>query len=71
MIKIAFLSLALMTMVTVNGQTLTERHKGIAACACLMAQGDMNRLEPAVRMALDNGVTVNELKEAFSQLSRR
>ena len=68
MIKIAFLSLALMTMVTVNGQTLTERQKGMAACACLMAQGDMNRLEPAVRMALDNGVTVNELKEAFSQL---
>jgi len=33
-----------------------------------MAQGDMNRLEPAVRMALDGGVTVNELKEAFSQL---
>jgi quercetin dioxygenase-like cupin family protein/alkylhydroperoxidase/carboxymuconolactone decarboxylase family protein YurZ len=57
-----------MTMVTVNGQTLTERQKGLAACACLMAQGDLERLEPAVRMALDNGVTINELKEAFSQL---
>ena len=57
-----------MTMTTVNSQTLTERQKGLAACACLMAQGDMNRLEPAVRMALDGGVTVNELKEAFSQL---
>ena len=33
-----------------------------------MAQGDMERLEPAVRMALDSGVTINELKEAFSQL---
>ena len=55
-------------MTTVNSQTLTERQKGLAACACLMAQGDMNRLEPAVRMALDNGVTINELKEAFSQL---
>ncbi len=55
-------------MVTANAQTLTERQKGLAACACLMAQGDMNRLEPAVRMALDNGVTINELKEAFSQL---
>ena len=55
-------------MATVNGQTLTERQKGLAACACLMAQGDLERLEPAVRMALDNGVTVNELKEAFSQL---
>ena len=57
-----------MTMATISGQTLTERQKGLAACACLMAQGDMERLEPAVRMALDNGVTVNELKEAFSQL---
>ena len=54
-------------MVTVNSQTLTDRQKGLAACACLMAQGDLERLEPAVRMALDNGVTINELKEAFSQ----
>ena len=55
-------------MMTVNSQTLTERQKGLAACACLMAQGDLDRLEPAVKMALDNGVTINELKEAFSQL---
>ena len=57
-----------MTMTTVNSQTLTQRQKGLAACACLMAQGDLERLEPAVRTALDNGVTINELKEAFSQL---
>ena len=55
-------------MTTVNSQTLTERQKHLAACACLMAQGDMNRLEPAVKAALDGGVTINELKEAFSQL---
>ena len=55
-------------MVTVNSQTLTERQKGLVACACLMAQGDLERLESAVQMALDNGVTINELKEAFSQL---
>ena len=55
-------------MMTVNAQTLTERQKGLAACACLMAQGDLERLELAVKMALDNGVTINELKEAFSQL---
>ena len=47
---------------------LSDRQKGLAACACLMAQGDLVRLEPAVRQALDNGVTINELKEAFSQL---
>ena len=55
-------------MSTLNGQTLSERQKGLAACACLMAQGDLERLEPAVRQVLDNGVTINELKEAFSQL---
>ena len=60
--------IALLTMATTFAQTLTERQKGLAACACLMAQGSMERLEPAVRSALDNGVTVNELKEAFSQL---
>ena len=26
-------------MITTNAQTLTERQKGLAACACLMAQG--------------------------------
>ena len=55
-------------MATVNGQTLTKRQQGLAACACLMAQGDLERLEPAVCLALDGGVTINELKEAFSQL---
>ena len=49
-------------MATIQGQTMTERQKGLAACACLMAQGDMNRLEPTVRMALNKGVTI------FSQL---
>ena len=55
-------------MASINSQTLTERQKGLTTCACLMAQGDLVRLEPAVRQALDNGVTINELKEAFSQL---
>ena len=66
--RIVTVLIAILTMATMNAQTLTERHKGLAACACLMAQGDLERLEPAVRMALDNGVTINELKEAFSQL---
>ena len=66
--RIVLFLIAIMTMSTIDAQTLTERQKGLAACACLMAQGDLERLEPAVRMALDNGVTINELKEAFSQL---
>ena len=66
--RIVYLFAALLMMATADSQTLTERQKGLAACACLMAQGDMERLEPAVRKALDKGVTINELKEAFSQL---
>ena len=66
--RVATLLFALLMMTTVNTQTLTERQKGLATCACLMAQGDLVRLEPAVHMALNKGVTVNELKEAFSQL---
>ena len=66
--RIVIIIIAVLTMMTVNSQTLTERQKGLAACACLMAQGDLDRLEPAVKMALDNSVTINELKEAFSQL---
>ena len=57
-----------MTMERMSSRTLTERQKGLAACACLTAQGDTERLAPAIRQALDNGVTINELKETFSQL---
>ncbi|MBQ7635210.1 MAG: carboxymuconolactone decarboxylase family protein [Bacteroidaceae bacterium] len=55
-------------MANVQAQTLTPRQKGLAACGCLMAQGDMPRLKQGIRQALDAGVTIKELKEAFSQL---
>ncbi|MGN0222153.1 MAG: carboxymuconolactone decarboxylase family protein [Prevotella sp.] len=51
-----------------NESKLTLRQLSLAECACLEAQGDLTRLDAAIRKALDNGVTVNELKEAFSQL---
>ena len=66
--KIVATLIMAMMMTTIFAQTLTERQKGLAACACLMAQGDLVRLEPAIRTALDGGVTVNEMKEALSQL---
>lgn len=53
---------------TINSEPLTARQKSLAACACVMAQGDLPKLENEVRKALNNGVTINELKEAFSQL---
>ena len=49
--RIVYLFAVLLIMATVEAQTLTERQKGLAACACLMAQGDMERLETAVRQA--------------------
>lgn len=49
-------------------KSLTLRQLSLAECACLEAQGNMPQLDNALRKALDNGVTVNELKEAFSQL---
>ena len=55
-------------MTIVNAKNLTERQLLLCACASLEAQGDLERLDPAIRRALDGGVTVNELKEAFSQL---
>lgn len=53
---------------TINAQTLTTRQLNLATVASLEAQGDLVRLEIAVDNALDNGVTVNYMKEAFSQL---
>ncbi len=54
--------------ITISAQTLSSRQLHLATCAALEAQGDLSRLEAAVRDALNAGVTVNELKEAFSQL---
>ena len=41
---------------------LTQRQLSLAECASLEAQGDMVRLDAALSKALDNGVSVNELK---------
>ncbi|WP_073228257.1 carboxymuconolactone decarboxylase family protein [Fibrobacter sp. UWEL] len=64
---VKFLIVGLISMTTM-AQALTERQKALAACAALEAQGDLVRLETAVTNALDKGVTINELKESFSQL---
>ena len=66
--QLIFTILLLATMTTLSAQSLTSRQKHLATIAALEAQGDLTRLEPAVREALDGGVTINEIKEAFSQL---
>lgn len=53
---------------TLSAQSLTDRQKHLATIAALEAQGDLVRLEPAILAALNGGVTINEVKEAFSQL---
>lgn len=53
---------------TINAQVLTERQKQLATIAALEAQGDVARLNPAIKSALDGGLTINEIKETFSHL---
>ncbi|MCQ2374981.1 MAG: carboxymuconolactone decarboxylase family protein, partial [Salinivirgaceae bacterium] len=67
--KLFTIPLILFTMVTtISAQSLSDRQKHLATIAALEAQGDLIRLEPAIKAALDGGVTINEIKEAFSQL---
>ena len=40
----------------------------LCACAAMEARGDLQRLDVAIRAALDGGVSVNELKDAFASL---
>ena len=40
----------------------------LCACAAWAAKGDLEHLETAIPQALDHGVTINELKDAFAQL---
>ena len=53
---------------TISAQSLSDRQKHLATIAALEAQGDLVRLEPAIKAALDGDVTINEIKEALSQL---
>ena len=66
--KLIAILLMIAGTMNIHAQTLTERQILLCTCASLEAQGDLERLDPAIRKALDGGVTVNEIKEAFSQL---
>lgn len=61
--------LAMFTSIPLSAAgSLTPRRLHLATLAALEAQGDLTRLEPAIAAALDKGVSINEMKEAFSQL---
>lgn len=53
---------------TISAQLLSDHQKHLATIAALEAHGDLIRLEPAITEALNGGVTINEIKEALSQL---
>ena len=51
-----------------NSSALQERILYLCACVAWAAKGDLQHLATAIPQALDHGVTINELKDAFAQL---
>ena len=49
-------------------EIISQRMLLLCDCAALEARGDLQRLDVAIRKALDGGVSVNELKDTFAQL---
>ena len=47
---------------------LNARQRGIVAIAAFTANGDMEKLKPALHAGLEAGLTVNEIKEVLVQL---
>lgn len=60
----------LMTSVNLMAQneTLSERQQGIVAIAANEARGDLAGLASSIEYGLDNGLTVNQVKEILSHL---
>lgn len=52
----------------ITTSALPERVLYLCACAAWAAKGDLEHLATAIPQALDHGVTINELKDAFAQL---
>ena len=51
-----------------NDQSLSPRQQAIIPIAAFTADGDMERLAPALNQGLDAGLTVNEIKEVLVHL---
>jgi len=51
-----------------NDQSLNLRQRAIIPIAAFTADGDIDRLKPALGAGLDNGLTVNEIKEVLVHL---
>ena len=70
--KIISYIMLLLTFVFMGGNvmadTLTTKQKNIATISSYVAAGNMDLLGPALNKALDDGLTVNEIKEILVQL---
>lgn len=64
----AAIIISAITLKAQNNMELTKRQQSLVAISAFEAKGDLARLEDAVHKGLDNGLTVNEIKEALSQL---
>jgi 4-carboxymuconolactone decarboxylase len=51
-----------------KNQALSQKHQRIIPIAAFTADGDINRLKPALNKGLDAGLTVNEIKEVLVHL---
>ena len=51
-----------------NAQSLSPRRQAIIPIAAFTADGDLDRLKPALNKGLDAGLTINEIKEALAHL---
>ena len=51
-----------------NTQGLDSSQQSIVAISAFTAIGDLGRLQPALHEGLDNGLSVNEIKEILVQL---
>lgn len=51
-----------------NSQHLNAKEKSIISIAAFTANGDLQKLKPALSSGLDAGLTINEIKEVLVQL---
>jgi len=54
--------------INTNVMELTTKQQALVTIAAMEAKGDMEGLQKALNMGLDNGLTISESKEALSQL---
>lgn len=53
---------------TMNTQALNPKQQAMVAIAAFSANGDLEKLKPALNEGLDTGLTINEIKEILVQL---